>query len=730
MAKYTKIELSKKLLQVESAISTLRKTQCSKSEQGVIQEQIKRLKVAKENLTGILLEVTKGSVELKKGTSDSEIKKYTEKGIDVQIVDPSTEQLEEETRKYTTQESAAVGKAVAKSLLKVLRAQGDEVVKLKLTGLGVDKFNIHVKYGNDRGADTFKFNLNPEGTAIILDLGNEPMELVDFVITQGNTVSLPTPELEDKLSDAMKKYVAEPSNDEYDQMAAQQLPDDESQINQNIAEGSNTQLYKPYIARDPNNPNFLKVFIKYPEGVGHLAAYGQTTMSGQEREYGIKKAMQIGQAVADKLQATYNLEDLDVTDNGDGKVIVFAVSDDFIKINTPALQEDDHLQSDDESSMAKAQLKSIQSNASKMMDLLGDDDQLDAWVQAKLTKAEDYLDSAAGYTESEKDQDQDQAPITVAVALNEKKGTCCYKCGHVHVKGTAHPSPYFTGKRSCEFTKNEAAKPDYIDIDKDGNRKESMKKAVQDKKLSEGTVKDFFKDPMHAADARGWIKNNKLSDTEIKDKIKAVMKDPSKFNKLMDAFTDELKTVRESISKEEVKQLMLEAYVEVLQEEEGAVLKTSTQEILGKFPTVKKTIVSLFTQEYPEFVTDVRWVVPKPSTFAIDLKNGQSFTIKWMGKGFQAQVEGKKYYLDTLADYQQALDKINDLLKNGPITTGEEPGGEEFGAPAEPAAAGGGGGGDFPGGEAGGEAGAEFGAEETPAGEEAAGAEPETPEAL
>ena len=92
-----------------------------------------------------------------------------------------------------------------------------------------------------------------------------------------------------------------------------------------------------------------------------------------------------------------------------------------------------------------------------------------------------------------------------------------------------------------------------------------------------------------------------------------------------------------------------------------------------------------------------------------------------MGKGFEAQVEGKKYYLNTLPEYQQALDKINDLLKNGPITTGEEPGGEEFGAaPAEPAA-GGGGGGEAPA--------ADFEGGGEPAGEEAA-AEPETPEAL
>jgi hypothetical protein len=53
-------------------------------------------------------------------------------------------------------------------------------------------------------------------------------------------------------------------------------------------------------------------------------------------------------------------------------------------------------------------------------------------------------------------------------------------------------------------------------------------------------VKDFFKDPMHAADASGWIFNPKLSDNEIRTKIKALMKDPSKFNDLMDAMTDEL----------------------------------------------------------------------------------------------------------------------------------------------------------------------------------------------
>jgi hypothetical protein len=567
-----------------------------------------------------IVETEKGSVELKKGTSDSEIKKYTDKGIDVQLVDPSTEKLEEEVKKYTTQESAAVGKAVAKSLLKVLRAQGDEVVNLKLTGIGVDKFNIHVQYGNEKGADTFKFDLNPEGTAIILDLGSEPMELVDFVITQGNTVSLPTPELEDKLSDAMKKYIGEPSDDEYDQMAAMQTPTDPSQLNKNIAEDLD-------VGHQDNEPAMLKRDV-----------------------YRIAK------------MASMLYKQLDNYDNGQ-------------EVDFPH------------------------------------------WWQAKITKAYDYLQAAYGYLDGEEKVQQMDNTVVTAMSLNEKKGTCCHKCGHVHVKGTAHPTPYFTGKKNCKFNntneavneklgpnskpetyikdfskskapqfkgksaekkrqmaiaaymsnKNEAAKPDYIDLDKDGNKKEPMKKAAQDAKLT----------------------------------------------------------------KEQLKEVMLEAYVEVLQEQENAVLETSSDEILGKFPTVKKTIVSLFTKDYPEFVKNIRWVAPKPSTFAIDLASGQSFNLKWTGKGFEAQVEGKKYYLNDLAEYQQALDKLNDIMRNGPITQGEEPGGEEFGAaPAEPAA-GGGGGGEFPGGEGGGEApAADFeGGEEAPAGEEG-GAEPETPEAL
>lgn len=39
--------------------------------------------------------------------------------------------------------------------------------------------------------------------------------------------------------------------------------------------------------------------------------------------------------------------------------------------------------------------------------------------------------------------------------MTEAKGTCCGKCGHVHVKGTSCPKPFLTGKSHCSKRTNE-----------------------------------------------------------------------------------------------------------------------------------------------------------------------------------------------------------------------------------------------------------------------------------
>jgi dihydroneopterin aldolase len=135
---------------------------------------------------------------------------------------------------------------------------------------------------------------------------------------------------------------------------------------------------------------------------------------------------------------------------------------------------------------------------------------------------------------------------------------------------------------------------------------------------------------------------------------------------------------------------------------EETVLEDATDKILGRFPTVKAAIVKLQTEQFKEFVDSIDWISPRPSSFRVNLKNGQDYILKWTGKTFEAQILGKKYILSNIAEYQQALDKLAILYKEAPMT------GAGDGEPADTdTGGGGGGGGEFPGEEGGAEGGEE-----------------------
>jgi hypothetical protein len=99
------------------------------------------------------------------------------------------------------------------------------------------------------------------------------------------------------------------------------------------------EYFKPSIRKDKSNPNFLYVDIAYPEGSDVLSVGGDKTMGGQDRESGAAKALSMGNNIVKKLQSKYNIEDIEVKDLKNGKVEVFAVSDDFIKMASPSLDE-------------------------------------------------------------------------------------------------------------------------------------------------------------------------------------------------------------------------------------------------------------------------------------------------------------------------------------------------------------------------------------------------------
>jgi hypothetical protein len=108
---------------------------------------------------------------------------------------------------------------------------------------------------------------------------------------------------------------------------------------------------------------------------------------------------------------------------------------------------------------------------------------------------------------------------------------------------------------------------------------------------------------------------------------------------------------------------------------------------LTKFPELKLVIIDLLTNGYDNFLESIDWVAPRPTTFRINLKNGQDFYLIYGKRSWIAQIEGKKYYLKNLPEEERAAESIAQILRYGTKeeTTKEEPGFEP--PAAEPPAA-------------------------------------------
>jgi hypothetical protein len=86
---------------------------------------------------------------------------------------------------------------------------------------------------------------------------------------------------------------------------------------------------------------------------------------------------------------------------------------------------------------------------------------------------------------------------------------------------------------------------------------------------------------------------------------------------------------------------------------------------LTKFPELKAVLVDLLTPEYDSFLASIDWVAPRPTTFRINLKNGQDFYLIYGKRSWIAQVEGKKYYLLNLPEEERAAQSIANILRYG-----------------------------------------------------------------
>ena len=134
------------------------------------------------------------------------------------------------------------------------------------------------------------------------------------------------------------------------------------------------------------------------------------------------------------------------------------------------------------------------------------------------------------------------------------------------------------------------------------------------------------------------------------------------------------------------KELILEKYIKVavkkaLKEQEEQQRKAEkAMYLVYRFPGLKDVVEEIMSPAFGRYVNGIDIVAPKPTTFKVDLTNGQDFSIKYVGKGnFVVKVAGKKYNPLNIGEMERASQSIADLLelnyapKEGAETPAETP---------------------------------------------------------
>lgn len=101
--------------------------------------------------------------------------------------------------------------------------------------------------------------------------------------------------------------------------------------------------------------------------------------------------------------------------------------------------------------------------------------------------------------------------------------------------------------------------------------------------------------------------------------------------------------------------------------------------ILKKYHTLNEIMTELMTKDFKEFVDAIFYIAPKPTTFKIQLHNGQSFFMTYMKENiYEAIISGKRYYLAGIGEKERCMMAIARLLRFGtPLKTKGAEGAEE-----------------------------------------------------
>ena len=147
---------------------------------------------------------------------------------------------------------------------------------------------------------------------------------------------------------------------------------------------------------------------------------------------------------------------------------------------------------DHEAKMARADLFKLAQYSFKLFKMIHEDQELEGWVQAKITKAADYIASVYHYMEYEMKFSEYGEKLENSDVYSESQKRAIQNM-LIEAKATMKKLTAAQAKKlkKKEEKVKESAKPDFADLDDDGDEEEPMKKAAKDAK-KEKKVKEGF----------------------------------------------------------------------------------------------------------------------------------------------------------------------------------------------------------------------------------------------
>jgi hypothetical protein len=128
-----------------------------------------------------------------------------------------------------------------------------------------------------------------------------------------------------------------------------------------------------------------------------------------------------------------------------------------------------------------------------------------------------------------------------------------------------------------------------------------------------------------------------------------------------------------------LKRLIAEAEEETVEEPKPGSFEADPMGfILKKYHSLNELMIELMTKDFQEYVDGIFVMAPKPTTFKIQLHNGQFFFLVYLGKAYEATIEGKKYYLMGIGEKERCMTAIARFLRFGtPLKTQGPEGAEQ-----------------------------------------------------